>query len=83
MSANKGWWVPSEGEDSVSGKFLRKTRESPLVPIGKSGWEGGKEIVHPGHFKEQSRSQSAHILLPTEQGTNSQSAKNKADNMAR
>uniref|UniRef100_A0A8C5V4E6 HIG1 hypoxia inducible domain family member 1B n=1 Tax=Microcebus murinus TaxID=30608 RepID=A0A8C5V4E6_MICMU len=34
MSANKGWWVPSEGEDTVSEKFLRKTRESPLVPIG-------------------------------------------------
>ncbi|KAM5274095.1 HIG1 domain family member 1B [Ctenodactylus gundi] len=37
MSANKGWWVPSEGEDSVSEKFLRKTRESPLVPIGLGG----------------------------------------------
>uniref|UniRef100_A0ABI7WT65 HIG1 hypoxia inducible domain family member 1B n=2 Tax=Felidae TaxID=9681 RepID=A0ABI7WT65_FELCA len=34
MSANKGWWVPPEGEDSVSEKFLRKTRESPLVPVG-------------------------------------------------
>uniref|UniRef100_A0A8D2AL32 HIG1 hypoxia inducible domain family member 1B n=1 Tax=Sciurus vulgaris TaxID=55149 RepID=A0A8D2AL32_SCIVU len=34
MSAKKGWWVPPEGEDSVSDKFLRKTRESPLVPIG-------------------------------------------------
>ncbi|XP_002719491.2 HIG1 domain family member 1B isoform X2 [Oryctolagus cuniculus] len=37
MSANKGWWVPPEGEESVSGKFLRKTRESPLVPIGLGG----------------------------------------------
>lgn len=36
MSANKGWWVPPKGEeDSVSEKFLRKTRESPLVPIGE------------------------------------------------
>ncbi|XP_006897893.1 PREDICTED: HIG1 domain family member 1B [Elephantulus edwardii] len=34
MSANKGWWMPPEGEDSVSKKFLRKSRESPLVPIG-------------------------------------------------
>jgi hypothetical protein len=45
MSANKGWWVPPEGEDSVSEKFLRKTRESPLVPIGEwgkeHGWVGG------------------------------------------
>ncbi|XP_074199398.1 HIG1 domain family member 1B isoform X1 [Camelus bactrianus] len=37
MSANKGWWAPPEGEDSVSEKFLRKTRESPLVPIGLGG----------------------------------------------
>ncbi|XP_004684136.1 PREDICTED: HIG1 domain family member 1B [Condylura cristata] len=37
MSANKGWWVPPEGEDPVSEKFLRKTRESPLVPIGIGG----------------------------------------------
>lgn len=37
MSGNKGWWVPPEGEDSVSEKFLRKTRESPLVPIGLGG----------------------------------------------
>ncbi|XP_030886609.1 HIG1 domain family member 1B isoform X1 [Leptonychotes weddellii] len=37
MSANKGWWVPPEGEDSVSQKFLRKTRESPLVPVGLGG----------------------------------------------
>ncbi|XP_015995260.1 HIG1 domain family member 1B [Rousettus aegyptiacus] len=38
MSANKGWWVPPKGEeDSVSEKFLRKTRESPLVPIGLGG----------------------------------------------
>jgi hypothetical protein len=35
MSANKGWWVPPEGEDNLSKKFLRKTRESPLVPIGE------------------------------------------------
>lgn len=40
MSANKGWWVPPEDEDSVSEKFLRKTRESPLVPIGEWGKEG-------------------------------------------
>ncbi|XP_052612136.1 HIG1 domain family member 1B isoform X1 [Peromyscus californicus insignis] len=37
MSANKGWWVPPEGEDNLSEKFLRKTRESPLVPIGLGG----------------------------------------------
>ncbi|XP_058558937.1 HIG1 domain family member 1B isoform X1 [Neofelis nebulosa] len=37
MSASKGWWVPPEGEDSVSEKFLRKTRESPLVPVGLGG----------------------------------------------
>lgn len=37
MSANKGWWAPPEGEDSMSEKFLRKTRESLLVPIGE--WE--------------------------------------------
>uniref|UniRef100_A0A8C6FB01 HIG1 hypoxia inducible domain family member 1B n=1 Tax=Monodon monoceros TaxID=40151 RepID=A0A8C6FB01_MONMO len=34
MSANKGWWASPEGEDSMSEKFLRKTRESLLVPIG-------------------------------------------------
>uniref|UniRef100_A0A8C0DLJ0 HIG1 hypoxia inducible domain family member 1B n=1 Tax=Balaenoptera musculus TaxID=9771 RepID=A0A8C0DLJ0_BALMU len=34
MSANKGSWAPPEGEDSMSQKFLRKTRESLLVPIG-------------------------------------------------
>ncbi|XP_014440301.1 HIG1 domain family member 1B isoform X2 [Tupaia chinensis] len=37
MSANKGWCLPPEGEDGVSAKFLRKTRESPLVPIGLGG----------------------------------------------
>lgn len=37
MSANKGVWVPPGGEDSLSKKFLRKTRESPLVPIGEWG----------------------------------------------
>ncbi|XP_020729054.1 HIG1 domain family member 1B [Odocoileus virginianus] len=37
MSANRGWWAPPEGEDSVSEKLLRKTRESPLVPIGLGG----------------------------------------------
>ncbi|XP_035889915.1 HIG1 domain family member 1B isoform X1 [Phyllostomus discolor] len=37
MSADKGWPVPPEGEDSVSEKLLRKTRESPLVPIGLGG----------------------------------------------
>lgn len=37
MSANKGWWVPPEGEDNLTEKFLRKTRESPLVPIGEWG----------------------------------------------
>ncbi|XP_026954779.1 HIG1 domain family member 1B [Sagmatias obliquidens] len=37
MSANKGWWAPPEGEDSMSEKFLRKTRESLLVPIGLGG----------------------------------------------
>nr|XP_004655789.1 HIG1 domain family member 1B [Jaculus jaculus] len=36
MSANKGWWVPPE-DDSLSEKFLRKTRESPLVPVGLGG----------------------------------------------
>ncbi|PNJ50379.1 HIGD1B isoform 4 [Pongo abelii] len=34
MSANRRWWVPPDDEDSVSEKLLRKTRESPLVPIG-------------------------------------------------
>lgn len=33
--SNKGWWAPPEGEDSVSEKLLRKTRESPLVPVGE------------------------------------------------
>ncbi|XP_023985800.1 HIG1 domain family member 1B [Physeter macrocephalus] len=37
MSANKGWWAPPEGEDSMPEKFLRKTRESLLVPIGLGG----------------------------------------------
>uniref|UniRef100_A0A8C3VUG8 HIG1 hypoxia inducible domain family member 1B n=1 Tax=Catagonus wagneri TaxID=51154 RepID=A0A8C3VUG8_9CETA len=37
MSANKGWWAPPEDEDSVSEKFLRKTRQSPLVPVGLGG----------------------------------------------
>lgn len=41
MSANKGWWVPPEGEDNLSEKFLRKTRESPLVPIGEYREEQG------------------------------------------
>ncbi|XP_048221406.1 HIG1 domain family member 1B [Perognathus longimembris pacificus] len=35
--SNKSWWVPPDGEDTVSEKFLRKTRESPLVPIGLGG----------------------------------------------
>ncbi|KAM6174322.1 HIG1 domain family member 1B [Erethizon dorsatum] len=34
MSADKGQWAPPEGEDSVSEKLLRKSRESPLVPVG-------------------------------------------------
>uniref|UniRef100_A0A2K5CJI2 HIG1 hypoxia inducible domain family member 1B n=1 Tax=Aotus nancymaae TaxID=37293 RepID=A0A2K5CJI2_AOTNA len=34
MSANRRWWVSPEDEDSVCKKLLRKTRESPLVPIG-------------------------------------------------
>lgn len=59
MSANKGWWVPPEGEDSVSEKFLRKTRESPLVPIGEWGKEGMGglllENISPSPFKERSR----------------------------
>ena len=29
--------MPPEGEDNLSKKFLRKTRESPLVPIGVAG----------------------------------------------
>ncbi|XP_002827469.2 HIG1 domain family member 1B [Pongo abelii] len=37
MSANRRWWVPPDDEDSVSEKLLRKTRESPLVPIGLGG----------------------------------------------
>ncbi|XP_004458762.1 HIG1 domain family member 1B [Dasypus novemcinctus] len=37
MSTNKDSWVPPEGEDSVSEKLLKKTRESPLVPIGLGG----------------------------------------------
>ncbi|XP_054448937.1 HIG1 domain family member 1B [Pteronotus mesoamericanus] len=37
MSADKGWSVPPEGENSVSERLLRKTRESPLVPIGLGG----------------------------------------------
>ncbi|XP_003414342.1 HIG1 domain family member 1B [Loxodonta africana] len=37
MSANKSWWVPPEGKDSVSEKLLKKTRESPLVPVGLAG----------------------------------------------
>lgn len=43
MSANKGWWAPPEGDDSVSTKLLRKTRESPLVPVGEWAvqWVGG------------------------------------------
>ncbi|XP_069883990.1 HIG1 domain family member 1B [Dipodomys merriami] len=36
--SNKSWWEPSDGEDTVSEKFLRKTRESPLVPIGLGGF---------------------------------------------
>ena len=60
MSANRGCWAPPEGEDSVSEKLLRKTRESPLVPIGE--WErtewgarrGPSLGAHmsPGPFKE-------------------------------
>ena len=60
MSANRGWWAPPEGEDSVSEKLLRKSRESPLVPIGEwdgKGWGGARgpslgEHVSPGPFKE-------------------------------
>ncbi|XP_037664546.1 HIG1 domain family member 1B [Choloepus didactylus] len=37
MSANKDCWVPPEGEDSVSEKLLKKSRKSPLVPIGLGG----------------------------------------------
>uniref|UniRef100_A0A8D0XMA4 HIG1 domain-containing protein n=3 Tax=Sus scrofa TaxID=9823 RepID=A0A8D0XMA4_PIG len=37
IMSNKGWWAPPEGEDSVSEKLLRKTRESPLVPVGLGG----------------------------------------------
>ncbi|XP_002748126.2 HIG1 domain family member 1B [Callithrix jacchus] len=37
MSANRRWWVSPEDEDSVCKKLLRKTRESPLVPIGLGG----------------------------------------------
>ncbi|XP_077020256.1 HIG1 domain family member 1B [Tamandua tetradactyla] len=37
MSANKGCWVPPEGENSVSEKLLKKTREFPLAPIGLGG----------------------------------------------
>ncbi|KAB0401403.1 hypothetical protein E2I00_017317, partial [Balaenoptera physalus] len=37
MSANQGSWAPPEGEGSMSQKFLRKTRESLLVPIGLGG----------------------------------------------
>lgn len=48
MSTNKGWWVPPEGEDSVSAKFLRKSRESPLVPIGereRKEWGAGRGLL--------------------------------------
>ncbi|XP_063107793.1 HIG1 domain family member 1B [Cavia porcellus] len=34
MSTDKGQWAPPEGEDGVSQKLLRKSRESPLVPAG-------------------------------------------------
>ncbi|XP_027728637.1 HIG1 domain family member 1B isoform X1 [Vombatus ursinus] len=37
MSAKKDWWMPPEGEGGVSDKLLRKTRESPLVPVGLGG----------------------------------------------
>ncbi|XP_036612764.1 HIG1 domain family member 1B [Trichosurus vulpecula] len=39
MSAKKDWWVPpeGEGEGSVSEKLLRKSKESPLVPVGLGG----------------------------------------------
>ncbi|XP_049637477.1 HIG1 domain family member 1B [Suncus etruscus] len=37
MSANKGWWAPPEGDDSVSARLLRKSKESPLVPVGLAG----------------------------------------------
>lgn len=50
MSANKGWWVPPKGEDSVSEKFLRKTRESPLVPIGE--WERKEWGARRGFLSE-------------------------------
>lgn len=58
MSANKGWWVPPEGEDNLSEKFLRKTRESPLVPIGESGKGSGRclligDFTSLGPFKNE------------------------------
>ncbi|XP_007482515.2 HIG1 domain family member 1B [Monodelphis domestica] len=37
MSANKDWGAPPEVEGSVSAKLLRKSRESPLVPVGLGG----------------------------------------------
>lgn len=55
MSANKGWWVPPKGEDSVSEKFLRKTRESPLVPIGeweRKDWGMGRELSLREHVSQ-------------------------------
>ncbi|XP_019066044.1 HIG1 domain family member 1B isoform X1 [Fukomys damarensis] len=40
MTADKGEWAPPEGAESVSEKLLRKSRESPLVPIGLAGCLG-------------------------------------------
>lgn len=60
MSANKGWWAPPEGDDSVSAKLLRKSKESPLVPVGEWGRRGGwsLRIGLPELFKKIFRSQS-------------------------
>ncbi|EHB09261.1 HIG1 domain family member 1B, partial [Heterocephalus glaber] len=35
-SADKGQWAPPEGADSVSEKLLRKSKESPLVPVAET-----------------------------------------------
>ena len=47
MSANRGWWAPPEGEDSVSEKLLRKTRDKrPAAGLGwgKAGSSGGAKM---------------------------------------
>ncbi|XP_032313280.1 HIG1 domain family member 1B isoform X2 [Camelus ferus] len=83
MSANKGWWAPPEGEDSVSEKFLRKTRESPLVPIGNrvnlEARKGAISKMEQPSQKQGCFSSAFELRCPTHELTSSPEAQAKFD----